>query len=356
MVSESVVSADEVAEAVQSHPRVSAVGGRTKPALIGTGEEIELSGLSGIIEYEASEYTFTAKAGTGVREIEEALRAKGQYLPFDPLFVEEGATLGGTVASGVSGPSRFRYGGLRDFLIGVQFVDGLGKLVRSGGKVVKNAAGFDLPKFLVGSMGRFGILTELSFKVFPAPMETATLRIQCSDHAEAVERLAEVASSRWEADALDYDAGARVLHLRLGGPRVALEKLSIEIEGRWSGTVERDEEEGVWSRVRSAQWASGACLAKVPVTPSKIVKLEARLAENIGVQRWYSSGGAVAWLSFADGQRAGIAEALSALSLGGVVLRGGAEGEGPWLGTVGETAVLGAVKAALDPAKRFPAI
>ena len=73
------------------------------------------------------------------------------------------------MASGLSGPGRFRFGGLRDFLIGVQFVDGTGKLVRSGGKVVKNAAGFDLPKFMVGSLGRFGILTELSFKVFPAP-------------------------------------------------------------------------------------------------------------------------------------------------------------------------------------------
>jgi len=122
------VSAEEVAEVVRAHARISAVGGRTKPALVGEGEELELSGLTGITDYKASEYTFTARAGTPVREVEEALEAKRQYLPFDPLFAESGATLGGTVASGACGPGRFRFGGLRDFLIGVQFVDGAGRV------------------------------------------------------------------------------------------------------------------------------------------------------------------------------------------------------------------------------------
>ena len=102
-----------------------------------------MSRLSGITAYEASDYTVTAKAGTPAEEVAQVLAEKGQYMPFDPLFSKAGATLGGTVASGTSGPGRFRYGGLRDFLIGLQFVDGKGKLVRSGGRVVKNAAGFD---------------------------------------------------------------------------------------------------------------------------------------------------------------------------------------------------------------------
>src|SRR5207253_308179 len=141
------------------------------------------AGLRGITEYDPSEFTFTAGAGTPVREIVAALAERGQYLPFDPMLADAGATLGGTVAAGLSGPGRFRFGGLRDFILGVQFVDGEGRVLRMGGKVVKNAAGFDLPKFFVGSVGRFGILTELTFKVFPRPVATRTLRLDAKDGA-----------------------------------------------------------------------------------------------------------------------------------------------------------------------------
>ena len=93
------------------------------------------------------------------------------------MWVDAGATLGGTVAAGVSGPGRFRFGGVRDFILGVRFVDGQGRLLRMGGKVVKNCAGFDLPKFFVGSLGRFGVLAEVTFKVFPAPASRLTLKL-----------------------------------------------------------------------------------------------------------------------------------------------------------------------------------
>ena len=109
-----------------------------------------MTGLNGVLEYEPSEFTFTALAGTPVRDIAAILAERGQYLPFDPMLVGAGSTLGGTVASGLSGPGRFRFGGLRDFILGVRFVDGGGRLLRLGGKVVKNSAGFDVPKFFVG--------------------------------------------------------------------------------------------------------------------------------------------------------------------------------------------------------------
>ena len=137
----------ELAEAVKSAPRVIAVGAGTKPRLARLADNavrISTAKLRGIVEYEPSEFTFTALAGTPVREVAAVLAERGQYLPFDPLFAAAGATLGGTVASGVSGPGRFRFGGLRDFILGVRFVDGGGRLMRLGGKVVKNAAGFDL--------------------------------------------------------------------------------------------------------------------------------------------------------------------------------------------------------------------
>src|SRR3954462_5507459 len=170
----------ELVDAIRATPRVLAVGARTKPRLSQVEEGVALlstRGLKGIVEYDPSEFTFTALAGTPVREIASALAEKGQGLPFDPLMTDVGATLGGTVAAGLSGPGRFRFGGLRDFILGVRFVDGEGRLLRMGGKVVKNAAGFDLPKFFVGSLGRFGVLAQITFKVFPRPAFALTLRL-----------------------------------------------------------------------------------------------------------------------------------------------------------------------------------
>ncbi|HEY6887587.1 MAG TPA: FAD-binding protein, partial [Solirubrobacter sp.] len=151
------------------------VAGATKPALTGG---LDVAGLRGIVEYDPAELTFTALAGTPLREIVTALAEHGQYLPFDPPWVDAGATLGGTVAAGLSGSCSHRHGGIRDFVLGVRFLDGTGRLVGGGGKVVKNAAGFDLPKLFVGSVGRLGVLVQLSLKVFPAPAAWATLRAQ----------------------------------------------------------------------------------------------------------------------------------------------------------------------------------
>ncbi|MBI4768870.1 MAG: FAD-binding protein, partial [Chloroflexi bacterium] len=149
----------EVRDAVRSLPRLLPRGGGSKPALSIPPEGVaalDLSGLTGLLEYDPAEFTFTALAGTPLSEVLAALSANGQYLPFDPPFAARGATLGGAVAAGLSGPGRYRYGGVRDFILGVRLVDGNGDLVRGGGKVVKNAAGFDIPKLMVGSLGQLG--------------------------------------------------------------------------------------------------------------------------------------------------------------------------------------------------------
>src|SRR4029079_11399792 len=173
---------------------------------------------------------------------------RGQYLPFDPKCVEAGATLGGTVASGLSGPGRFRFGGLRDFILGVRFVDGAGRLLRMGGKVVKNAAGFDLPKFFVGSLGRFGILAELTFKVFPRVPSFVTVRVPYTTPPEAAEMISLASSSRWELDALEMSPQERALFLRVGGAAVAADALATEILARYpaGAIVPADEAEAFW--------------------------------------------------------------------------------------------------------------
>ena len=131
-------SASEIQEIVRTLPRMHLRGGGSKPALSTPPTDsllLDLSGLSGLVEYEPAEYTFTAQAGTPVADIQAVLAKEGQYLPFDPPLAAAGATLGGIVAAGTSGAGRVRYGGVRDFLIGTRFVDGRGELLRDGGSI-----------------------------------------------------------------------------------------------------------------------------------------------------------------------------------------------------------------------------
>jgi len=342
---------EELGEALRACGRVRVIGGGSKPALhVAEGELIELGGVSGVVEYDPSEYTITALAGTPIREVEAALEAKGQYLPFDPPWVAAGATLGGTVAAGAVGPGRFRYGGVRDFLIGVRLFDGEGKLVRGGGKVVKNAAGFDLPKLMVGALGTLGVLAELSFKVFPRPPATRTLHVACASPRVAVERLARAAGSRWCLESLEYLADEGELVLRLGAPGEALDALEAEIGGEWSGETRRGDER-FWDDAREIAWAGSGVLVKVPLAPSQIVVVDSRIEGVDGIRRRYGSGGNLAWLAVPESSREVLDRTLTELGLRGLAMRGA----GPrWLGARPEAAIHGAVKRAMDPAGRFP--
>jgi len=332
----------ELADAVRAIPRVLAIGARTKPRLSVVEDDVALlstSGLSGIVEYDPSEFTFTALAGTPVREIAAALAERGQYLPFDPLLVEAGATLGGTVASGLSGPGRFRYGGLRDFILGVQFVDGEGRLLRMGGKVVKNAAGFDLPKFFVGSLGRFGVLTEITFKVFPRAAAFRTVRIP-TDDAAAV--MIAMANTRWEIDALDAAHGD--VFARIGGPPDALDALTTEVLARFptGAVLAESDAETLWASTREWTWAHGfGVLVKVALTPKRMAELSAALP---GARIHFSAGGNVAYVS---------QETFEPRFAGfdAITVRG----SGPLF--PGKTpATVSGVKTALDSQNRFPTL
>ncbi len=347
----------ELAEAVRSHPRVLAVGARTKPRLSQVSDGVALlstRGLRGIVEYEPEEFTFTALAGSSVREIGRALAEKGQYLPFDPMWLEAGATLGGTVAAGVSGPGRFRFGGVRDFILGVRFVDGLGRLLRMGGKVVKNCAGFDLPKFLVGSLGRYGVLAEITFKVLPLPAARLTLKLPTSGAEAAAKVLMDAANSRWEFDALDLLPDGNTVCLRLVGPASALEKISREVLARWPGqALSAVEADILWADLRESRWAhAGGVLVKVAITPGVLASLDAAVRALDGSRLHFSGGGNVAFVSLPSSVPATtLQERLRALSLAAVSLRGNAP---LWCGTRTVPAIAAAVKQALDPQNRFP--
>ena len=349
-------SVGDLADAVRAYPRVLAVGARTKPRLSHVAEDVTLlstARLSGMIEYEPSEFTFTALAGTPMRDIAAALEERGQYLPFDPLLVDAGATLGGTIAAGLSGPGRFRFGGVRDFILGIRFIDGGGRLLRMGGKVVKNAAGFDLPKFFVGSMGRFGVLAEATFKVFPRPPSSLTLRLTLDGVADAARVLTEAANTRWEADALDLLPDGRSVLLRLTAAESALKPLAREVLARWRGeSLSPDDAAEAWTSVREFHWAHPEwALIKIATTAAQLPNLHPAAHRPDGIRIHASAGGNVAYVSSPDPPA--LDRVLRDLRLQGVTLRG----VGPlWCGIHPQTQIAGAAKDALDPQGRFPSL
>jgi glycolate oxidase FAD binding subunit len=354
--------------------RILARGRGTKAPLSTPPEgaaALDVSGLSGLIEYEPGEFTFTALAGTPIAEIDAALAEHGQFLPFDPPLVEAGATLGGTVAAGLSGPGRYRYGGVRDFILGARYVDGAGEVVRTGGKVVKNAAGFDISKLMVGGLGALGVLVELSFKVFPKPEAYATLRVPHSTLDDALATLHRLTSSQMDFFAIDLEptpAGA-ILEVRLGGLVAALpERLARLRALTGGGDIRMDAEDAAcWRAAREFTWLpEGSTLVKVPVTPGRIARLEADLT-GLGEPstgsghalpslpaRRYSAGGQVAWIAWPSAALDDLDVGLKTQDLSGLVVLGqpGAA-RSARLGARTGQSFERRVKAALDPEARF---
>jgi len=329
----------------------------------GDGALISTRRLSGIVAYDPGEFTFTALAGTPLRDICAALAERGQYLPFDPPLVDAGATIGGTVASGLSGPGRFRYGGVRDFILAVQFADGSGQLLRGGAKVVKNAAGFDIPKFLVGSCGRYGVIVDVTFKVFPAPQSWLTIRIPCANATEAADRIAQGGSSRWELDALELETrnaehGTRndaCLLARLGGPAEANAAIAEEITNTWpgAGLLAASEAESVWSSIREFAWVhADGVLAKIPTTLATLAPLATALAKLPDTRGHFSAAGNVAFVSLPSPEHAAyLDQELRTLGLSALVLRG--VGAPAWLGVAPQFAINKRVRSVFDPSDRF---
>jgi glycolate oxidase FAD binding subunit len=295
---------EEMQELVRTTARLHPRGGGSKPALSTPAEgalTLNLSKIRGITAYEPAEFTITALAGTSVAEVKSLLAGHGQMLPFDPPLVERGATLGGIVAAGVSGPGRYQHGGVRDFLLGASFIDGHGKLVRGGARVVKNTAGFDLPKLMVGSLGMFGVLVELTFKIFPLPETTNTLQQDYDDLDEAVQTLSRLTAIPLEINAIDltFSQSGVSLLVRLAGPANAMPARMQRLrEFLGKGMpLEGDDEEKHWQNLREMSWVpEGWSLVRIPVTPGRIAILEEMLRER-QVLRHYSGGGNLLWVA-----------------------------------------------------------
>lgn len=219
---------DRVREHAGRRQRLALRGGATKSfhpwGASPAGDALDLRALSGVLAYEPSELVVTALAGTPLAELEALLAEHGQCLAFEPPRFGAGGTVGGMVAAGLSGPARANVGALRDFVLGIEIVNGRGQLLRFGGQVMKNVAGYDVSRLMAGSWGRLGVITEVSLKVLPVPPAEATLRFDC-DQAEALQLL-----NTWGGQPLPLnascwveDGGQGMLFVRLRGARAAVE-------------------------------------------------------------------------------------------------------------------------------------
>ncbi|MGZ5101402.1 MAG: glycolate oxidase subunit GlcE [Usitatibacter sp.] len=195
------------------------------------GEILDVAQYSGIVAYEPKELVLTVRAGTRLAEVEATLATERQMLPFEPPHFADGATIGGAVAAGLSGPRRAYAGSLRDFVLGTRIVNGKGEDLAFGGRVIKNVAGYDVSRLMAGALGTLGILTEISFKVLPMPSAEVTLALELDEEA------ANLQANRWAGQPLPLSATAwqdGVLRVRLSGAATAVQAAMAKMGGETS--------------------------------------------------------------------------------------------------------------------------
>jgi glycolate oxidase FAD binding subunit len=248
------------------------------------GAVLEAGGYSGIVSYEPTELVVTARCGTPLADLESALAARRQFLACEPPGFGAG-TVGGVVAAGLSGPRRATAGSLRDFVLGVRIMDGEGRVLKFGGEVIKNVAGFDVSRLMTGSLGTLGLILEVSLKVMPLPLGDATLRFELPQD-KALD-----AMNRWASQPLPLAASCwqdGVLTLRLSGAQAAVTAARGKLGGE---ALAATEAEAFWQSLREQTadyFAGDAPLWRLSV-PSVAPPLElpgAPLIEWGGALRW----------------------------------------------------------------------
>jgi glycolate oxidase FAD binding subunit len=258
------------------------------------GELLDTRALRGILNYEPSELVVTVRAGTPLVELEQALAECGQCLPFEPPHFGAGATVGGMVAAGLSGPARASVGSTRDYVLGLNLVNGRGEELVFGGQVMKNVAGYDVSRLMVAAMGTLGLITEVSLKVLPVAPAQATLRFALPQ-AEALRRL-----NAWGGQPLPLNASCWLpgdggtLSLRLRGAVAAVEAACRTLGGE---RVDSAQAGADWNACREQQlpWFAGRgerelWRVSVPQTAPVLELPEPPLVEWHGAQRWVRAG------------------------------------------------------------------
>lgn len=263
-------------------------GGGTKDFYGGSlrGELFDLCECRGIVSYEPTELVVTARGGTPLAELDGVLEEKGQSLAFEPPRFGDGATVGGCVAAGLSGPRRATAGAARDFVLGVRLLDGRGELLSFGGQVMKNVAGYDVSRLMSGALGTLGVLVEVSLKVLPRPPAEDTLCLEMPA-AEAIETMNEWGGQPLPVSATCYHDGK--LLVRLSGAHAAVDAAKRKLGGAALADTDdfwRDlrEQRHAFFSGQTPLWRLG-----VPSTTPPLPLGGAQLIEWGGAQRWLRS-------------------------------------------------------------------
>lgn len=307
---------DFVRNAAHEKTPLRIVGGGTKQSLGHKvkGEPVSTTGLSGIKLYEPASLNIMAGAGTPLSEIVEALDAQGQHLPFEPadyckLLGSSGEpTIGGIVACAISGPRRIQAGACRDSLIGVRFVNGEGDLIKSGGRVMKNVTGYDLVKLLTGSYGTLGVITQVSFKLLPAPEQTSVVLINGLGDKTAVSAMSSALSSPFDVSGAAHTPkgidGEPVSMFRLEGLEKSVtyraEKLRHLLSEYGVAEIEtnRENTSAGWKWVRDVETFANreGAVWRLSLTPKNSPQVIEKIRSDREVEVLYDWGGGLVWL------------------------------------------------------------
>ncbi|HJN22599.1 MAG TPA: glycolate oxidase subunit GlcE [Rhodospirillales bacterium] len=344
--------AEQVVEAVQW-----ALSGKTSLKVLGAGSKrsygrpcrasrvLDLSALSGIGLYEPEELVMGAAAATPLVEIEAALAEHRQQLAFEPmnmnaLYGGGGGTIGGAVACNLSGPRRPHAGAARDHLLGFHAVSGRGEAFKSGGRVVKNVTGFDLSKLITGSFGTLGVLTEVTFKVLPAPQKLRTvLVIGAADGAaigamnKALQAACQISGAAHLPAAVAVDcgvdcvsrAGRAVTAIRVEGQGPSVDErcralLGLLAEFGATEQLSSGDSMALWRQVRDAAFFKSDGQSQVwrlSVPPAAGAETAAAILDTIDGRVFYDWGGGLLWLAMAPRPDAGYETVRRALKAGG---------------------------------------
>ncbi len=281
---------ERIRHAADKRTPLAITGGGSK-AFYGRQQDDHINPVSttmhrGVLGYEPSELVIQARSGTPLGEIETLLADNGQMLAFDPPHFGAGTTLGGAIATGLSGPRRPYRGAARDFVLGTRVINGKGESLHFGGQVMKNVAGYDVSRLMAGSLGTLGLITEVSLKVLPRPECEYTLKQVCNQSV-ALQRFAE-----WNGRPLPLSAACwhdDHLYLRLSGNEKSLrhaqhrlgDGLLEELPGWWDSL--RDHRHPFFNRP-DALWR----LSVPPATPPLALDGD-WIIDWGGAQRWLYS-------------------------------------------------------------------
>lgn len=281
---------EQVQQAFVTGTPLRITGGNSK-AFYGTPSSAQLAlstqHHSGIIAYEPSELVITVRAGTPLQELNALLAAQAQMLAFEPPLFTDQATIGGVVACGFSGPRRPFAGSVRDFMLGCTIINGHAQVLHFGGQVIKNVAGFDVSRLMVGALGQLGVLLDISLRVLPMPEAELTLCFEPASAAAALQLMQQWQGQPWPISALAY--ADRILRVRLSGSSAAITSAAAQLGG-----VNDDYGALFWLNLREQQlpfFQTPESLWRISIAPATVM-LDVPgcwLLDWGGAQRWLKS-------------------------------------------------------------------